>query len=116
MAQPRQLRELSPQAAVQLIEAGAVLLDVREDEEWQAGHAPQAIHIAMSRFTRTEADKLPTDRPVICVCHLGGRSASVGAALAAQGWDAYNFVGGMHAWQVSGLPVIDEHGAPGEAR
>lgn len=116
MTEPRQLHEISAQEAVELIETGAVLVDVREDDEWQAGHAPQAIHIAMSRFTRAEAEQLPTDRPVICVCHIGGRSASVGTALAAQGLDAHNLSGGMRAWQQSGLPVVDAHGAPGEAR
>lgn len=99
---------VSPEEAVELIGTGALLIDVREDHEWQSGHAPQAQHIAMSRFTRAAADSLPTDRPVICVCHVGVRSASVARALNEGGWSALNLIGGMDAWHAAGLPIVTD--------
>jgi rhodanese-related sulfurtransferase len=102
------LPSVSAAEAVELIEAGAVLVDVREDYEWADGHAPQARHIPMSRFTQAEADTLPKDRPIVCVCHLGVRSASIANALVAGGWNAVNLTGGMDAWELAGLPISTE--------
>ena len=82
---------------------GAVLLDVREDDEWRAGHAPDAMHIPMRQLT---ADTLPPGRPIYCICRSGNRSGRVAEMLVAAGIDAYNVVGGMVAWQGAGLPVI----------
>jgi len=82
--------------------AGAVLLDVREDDEWAAAHAPDAVHIPMGRLT---PDNLPEGRPVYCICRSGNRSARVVDVLTAAGIDARNVVGGMHAWVAAGLPV-----------
>jgi rhodanese-related sulfurtransferase len=91
--------------ALARVEAGAFLLDVREADEWQAGHAPQAVHIPMSELTGRTAE-IPTDQTIICVCHVGGRSAVVADALNRAGWDALNLLGGMNAWESSGLPVV----------
>jgi rhodanese-related sulfurtransferase len=107
--------ELSPAEAVPLVEAGAILLDVREQHEWDAGHAPQARHLPMSELQQRAAE-LPRDVRIICVCHLGGRSAIVTDALNQAGWQATNLAGGMRSWQLAGLPVIDSAGRPGEAR
>ncbi|CAN5439743.1 hypothetical protein BH10ACT8_BH10ACT8_09760 [soil metagenome] len=103
--QPDSLPEISATEAAASIEAGALLLDVREDEEWAAGHAPQAVHIPMSSLTGRTAE-IPTDRTVICVCHVGGRSAVVTDALNRAGWQAVNLTGGMNAWEAAGLPVV----------
>lgn len=108
---PGQL-ELSPTEALDLMGTGAVLVDVREDHEWVAGHAPQATHMAMSR-AQAEHARLPRDVPVVCVCHLGGRSASVATNLRRAGYDARNLSGGMDAWALAGLPVVDDAGQPG---
>ncbi|MHB1488513.1 MAG: rhodanese-like domain-containing protein [Acidimicrobiales bacterium] len=104
--------ELGPAEALVLVDAGAVLLDVREDDEWAAGHAPQALHIPMGQIL-DRLESLPGDRPVICVCHRGGRSARVVEALRSQHVDARNLGGGMDAWAEAGLDVVDESGAPG---
>jgi rhodanese-related sulfurtransferase len=95
-----------------MIRSGALLVDVREDDEWVVGHAPQAIHRPMSRLSRGPV-RLPSDRPVICVCHVGARSAAVAVALAGAGWDAANLAGGMEAWHAAGLPVVRDDGQPG---
>jgi rhodanese-related sulfurtransferase len=97
--------EVSATDAVALVADGALLLDVREQDEWLAGHAPQAEHLPMSRI-RHDYERLPTDRRIVCVCHVGARSAAVAAALRDAGWDAVNLTGGMDAWQAAGLPVV----------
>lgn len=97
--------EVSAEEAVSLVEAGALLLDVREQEEWDAGHPPDAVHLPMSRIAQ-EYQALPTDRRIVCVCHVGARSAAVADALRGAGWDAVNLAGGMVAWERAGLPVV----------
>ena len=92
--------------------AGALLLDVREDHEWVAGHAPDALHMPMSNISQTAPD-LPTDRTIVCICHDGARSAAVADALARAGWDAANLTGGMEAWVAAGFRVVQEDGAAG---
>lgn len=94
----------------------AFLLDVREDEEWRAGHAEEALHIPMSEFTArfgelTEANE--NDHRVYVVCRSGARSAQVAQYLNQQGIDAANIAGGMEAWQAAGRSLVDSEGAPG---
>jgi rhodanese-related sulfurtransferase len=106
------VRGVTVDEARELIRSEAVLLDVREDDEWAAGHAPEAVHMAMSRIAR-EFRALPTDRTIVCVCHVGARSAAVAAALNQAGWQAVNLDGGMAAWESAGLPVVDDGGRAG---
>ncbi|HZD66035.1 MAG TPA: rhodanese-like domain-containing protein [Acidimicrobiales bacterium] len=103
---------VGPNEAAGLVERGAVLLDVREDHEWVAGHAPHALHIPMGELA-ARVSELPRDRPVVCVCHVGGRSAAVTTALKDAGWNACNLAGGMEAWAAAGLAVVDEQGQQG---
>ncbi|NNG37016.1 rhodanese-like domain-containing protein [Nakamurella aerolata] len=84
--------------------AGAALLDVREDDEWQAGHAPQAVHIPLPQLAE-RLDEVPEGDPVYVVCRSGGRSARATAFLNANGWDAVNVAGGMSAWAAAGRPL-----------
>ena len=67
--------QISATDAADLLTGDAVLLDVREQHEWDAGHAPQARHLAMSELAG-RISEIPTDVTVICVCHAGGRSAA----------------------------------------
>jgi rhodanese-related sulfurtransferase len=98
--------------ALELVRSNAILLDVREDDEWAAGHASEAIHMPMSRILQ-QASSLPRDRTIVCVCHVGVRSAAVAAALNRAGWNALNVAGGMDAWVAAGLPLVDHGGRPG---
>jgi rhodanese-related sulfurtransferase len=102
--------EIEPDAAARA--GDVVLLDVREDDEWAAGHAPDARHVAMSRLGDA-VDDLPRDRTIVCVCRSGNRSAAVTQALVGIGLDAVNLVGGMQRWSQEGLPVVTDAGAPG---
>ncbi len=89
----------------------AVLVDVREDDEWVAGHAPGALHVPMSEFL-TRLDMVPVDRPLVVLCRSGHRSAQVTAYLLNSGYRAANLDGGMLAWQAAGRPMRSESGAP----
>jgi rhodanese-related sulfurtransferase len=104
--------EVSAAQALELMRSKAILLDVREDHEWAAGHAPEATHIPMSRISQ-HAQNLPADKTIICVCHVGARSAAVAAALNRAGWTAHNLSGGMEAWVAAGLPVVNYTGGAG---
>jgi rhodanese-related sulfurtransferase len=104
--------QVSASQALELLDSGAMLLDVREQHEWDAGHAPQAQLLPMSELAGRVAE-LPTDVPIVCICHVGSRSAAVAAALNRAGWQAINLTGGMLAWQAAGLPIVDQTGAPG---
>ncbi len=88
-----------------------VLLDVREDDEWAAGHAPGALHIPLGQLV-ARLDELPGDQPVAVVCRGGGRSAQATAYLLGQGRDVRNVAGGMKAWAASGLPLERPDGGP----
>lgn len=88
----------------------AFLLDVREEDEWSAGHAPQAVHIPLASVTERRGE-LP-DGDVYVVCRSGGRSSQAVAWLNRNGYDAMNVAGGMGAWQEAGLPMVSETGAP----
>ncbi|MFD0901216.1 rhodanese-like domain-containing protein [Actinomadura sediminis] len=82
----------------------AYLLDVREQDEWDAGHAPEAVHIPMGRLSDRAAE-IPRDREVFVICRSGGRSAQVTVALNQAGWLARNVDGGMQAWAAAGRPM-----------
>lgn len=84
--------------------AGSVLLDVREDDEWAAGHAPGAVHVPMTDLAARLGD-LPDGDPIYVICRSGGRSARVTEFLNAQGWEAVNVAGGMLEWSRAGRPV-----------
>ncbi|ASO17750.1 Thiosulfate sulfurtransferase GlpE [Actinoalloteichus hoggarensis] len=90
-----------------------VLLDVREDDEWQAGHAPDALHIPLGELG-ARLGELPTDHDVFVVCRSGGRSARATAYLNQNGWDAVNVDGGMKAWAAAGRSVVSESGNDAE--
>ncbi len=104
--------DIDPAEADRLVGAGALLLDVREDDEWAAGHAPAAVHVPMGQVA-DRIGELPTDRTIVCMCRVGGRSQSVAVHLAGSGFDVRNVAGGMQAWAAQDLPVVDDAGAAG---
>ena len=107
----RDADDVDVREAARAAEAGEVLLlDVREEQEWRHGRAPGAVHVPMGDLRR---DTVPRDRPVLAVCRVGARSATVAEALASLGYDARNVVGGMLAWEAAGLPVVRDGGQPG---
>ena len=103
---------VSAAQAAALADRGAVLLDVREPDKWQAGHAPRARHIPLGQIPR-RASELPKGRAVVTVCRSGARSARAAALLAREGREVSNLAGGMRAWMRAGLPVVARGGGPG---
>lgn len=97
--------EVAPRAAEAIVDAGGLLLDVREPDEWRSGRAPAATLMPMGQV-RGRVDELPREGRIVVVCRSGGRSAVVTEALRAQGFDAVNLAGGMSAWAAHGLRVI----------
>jgi rhodanese-related sulfurtransferase len=89
---------------------GIFLLDVREDDEWAAGHAPDAVHLRLSELGERSSE-IPRDREVYVICRSGARSAYAAHALTGAGWNAVNVSDGMTGWAVAGRPMISETGA-----
>jgi DMSO/TMAO reductase YedYZ molybdopterin-dependent catalytic subunit len=104
--------QVGPRAAKAMVDGGALLLDVRESDEWCAEHAPTAMLLPTGRVSARQ-DELPRDRRIVVVCRSGGRSAAVTASLRQSGFDAVNLAGGMCAWAAAGLPVVTHGGDPG---
>ena len=97
------IREVSVNEAFELLDGDAVLLDVREDSEWEAGHAPMATSVPLAELPDVIED-LPRDRLIICACRSGGRSLRAATYLSERGFDAVNLAGGMLAWFAEDLP------------
>lgn len=95
-----------------LLSDGAMLLDVRRDDEWQAGHATAAVHIPLDQLPDRAAE-VPTDREIVAVCRSGGRSAQASRYLAQLGHNVHNLDGGMQAWQRAGADVVAADGGAG---
>ena len=105
------MTESQPAAPAASVPADAVLLDVREDDEWAAGHVPGAVHLPMSQI-QARAAEIP-DAPVLhIICRAGGRSAQVTGWLGQQGRSAVNVTGGMQEWARAGREMVSENGAP----
>lgn len=98
--------------ALRLASEGALLLDVREDAEWYAGHPPQARHVPLGQLSQA-LPSLPADRRIIVVCRSGHRSATATRLLTNTGRDAVNLTAGLQAWQAAGLPLTDRTGGLG---
>lgn len=105
MSDEGSLQHVTAEEAIELSAAGTLLIDVREQWEWDAGHAPEAVHTPMSRFG-DYVDELPTDADILVICQSGARSFTVGSALADGGYRATDVLGGMSAWQQSGGTVV----------
>jgi rhodanese-related sulfurtransferase len=97
--------EVTPQRTRELLDRDeAVVVDVREDYERQAGHIEGTRHIELERLS-SQAETLPRDRPVVFHCRLGARSAMAAQAFRAAGYDAWSMAGGLKRWHDEGLAV-----------
>jgi rhodanese-related sulfurtransferase len=95
--------EIDPTTAAGRLADGAVVLDVREDDEWEAGRIGGSVHIPLGLLGARQAE-IPSGRLVV-VCRSGSRSALVTAALVRAGYPAENLAGGLKAWKAAGLPL-----------
>lgn len=94
-------------------DGAAVLLDVREPSEWNAGHAPGAVHLPLSALADGAPPAAPAGPPVVVICRSGRRSRQAARLLADRGVPAVDVTGGMAAWAAAGFPVRDRHGNAG---
>jgi rhodanese-related sulfurtransferase len=97
--------EVTPQQAHSRQASGAVIVDVREPDEWRAGHIPGAVHIPLGQLGR-QLHRLDRESDLIMVCRSGNRSAAATQALSQAGYSRVsNLAGGMIAWGRHRLPV-----------
>jgi rhodanese-related sulfurtransferase len=85
---------------------GAFVLDVRQPDEYEAGHVPGAVLVPLDQLGDRQSE-VPADKPVLVICKSGGRSATAVKALTGAGYDATNVAGGTMAWIDAGHPVAE---------
>jgi len=114
MADAATPKEVSRAEAREMVAAGAQLIDVRADHEWEAGHLPGATHIALPELAARAAE-IDKDRPVILYCRTGNRSDMATTALAEAGYDAAKLAEGATGWEEEGLDLEPEGGYVAES-
>jgi len=97
------------QAAERLRNREAVVVDVRQHNEWRAGRIRGAVHIPLHELA-AQIDRMPRDRTLITVCRSGHRSAAAARALHRVGYEVENLRGGMMQWARAGLPLEPANG------
>jgi rhodanese-related sulfurtransferase len=93
--------EAVPEVPAAAVPDEAWLLDVREDDEWAAGHGQLGARTA----------ELPPNKEIYVICRTGMRSGRATQALNGAGWQALNVAGGMRDWAAAGRPMVSESGA-----
>jgi rhodanese-related sulfurtransferase len=114
MAEAATPKEVSRAEAREMVAAGAQLIDVRADHEWEAGHLPGATHIALPELAARAAE-IDKDRPVILYCRGDNRSDMATTALAEAGYDAAKLAEGATGWEEEGLDLEPEGGYVAES-
>jgi rhodanese-related sulfurtransferase len=89
------------------------IVDVREPDEWVAGHIDGSLHIPLNTLLAGGSSALDASRPAVVVCRSGARSELATLMLQARGFEAANLVGGLEAWMREGLPLATDAGTPG---
>jgi rhodanese-related sulfurtransferase len=103
---------VSPQQAAQMqSEQKAIILDVRENDEWNAGHIAGAIHIPLGEISNRVSELAKyQNQPVITQCRSGARSAKAANMLKTAGFNnVHNMDGGLNAWQNAALKTTVEN-------
>lgn len=98
------IEEVDPPQAQSEHQAGALLVDVREPHEYEAGHAPGARLIPLGQLSR-EIPNLPRTGEILFMCRSGSRSGRATEIAGQAGLRAKNVRGGMISWSRHGLPV-----------
>ena len=102
-------RRISVHEAVALQQAGALVIDVRRDDEWEGGHPVDAVHVEVDNVLIEADEKLPKDRDLLFICAAGVRSGLAAEMAAALGFDQshlYNVEQGVPVWMAESLPTV----------
>src|SRR5215475_3902431 len=104
----KKITEISPTEEAAKSKSGeAVIVDVREKDEWEEGHIPDAIHLGRGTIELDIEEKVPDPNAmIICHCGGGGRSALAAESLQKMGYkNVRSMAGGLKAWRAAGLPT-----------
>jgi rhodanese-related sulfurtransferase len=104
----KQVTEISPQDAAAKLNTGeAVVVDVRDKDEWDEAHIPSATHLSRGTIELDIEEKVPDPNAmIICHCGGGGRSALAAESLQKMGYkNVRSMAGGFKAWKAAGLPT-----------
>lgn len=107
----KNVTEISPAEAQQQMQRGdAVLIDVREEDDWREDHAKGAKHLERGTIELEIEEQVPDPKtPIICYCGGGSRSALVAESLQKMGYEnVRSMAGGFRSWKESGLPSAQE--------
>jgi rhodanese-related sulfurtransferase len=97
--------EKAEQAVAEVRAGTAVLLDVRRDDEWVAGHAVGAIHHELAKLEEGEMPEAPKDMPVYVYCAAGARAEKAKEILESNDWTEVTNIGGLEDWEAAGGQV-----------
>ena len=89
------------------------VVDVREPNEWTAGHIDGSVHIPLNTLLAGGSSALDATKPTVVVCRSGARSELATLMLQARGFEVANLIGGLEAWMRDGLPLSNDAGTPG---
>ena len=106
----KNITEISPNEAASKVKGGeGVIIDVREKDEWDEGHVPDAIHLSRGTIELEIEEKIPDlNTTIICHCGGGGRSALAAESLQKMGYkNVRSMAGGFKAWKEAGLPTTN---------
>ena len=105
----KKITEISPTDAATKSKSGdTVIVDVREQDEFDESHIPEAVHMSRGMLELEVEEKFP-DRNMTIICHCGGggRSALAAESLQKMGYkNVRSMTGGFRAWKAAGLPTI----------
>jgi len=106
----KHIAEISPQDAVAKLKSGeAVIVDVRDKDEWDEGHIPGAMHMSRGMLELNIEEKVPDlNAMIICHCGGGGRGALATESLQKKGYkNVRNMAGGFKAWKAAGFRTAE---------
>lgn len=103
----RGINAINPTQAMQLVnQEDAVLVDIRDEGDYKAGHLPAAVHLPFNELANRLKDlNKYRDRPVIVYCLTGNRADAAGVVLKKEGFNVHTLQGGFHGWQNANLPI-----------
>lgn len=99
------MKECTPEEFAAAHAEGAVVIDVREPQEYISGHVPRAVLVPLSQIGARVPD-IPADGTVYVICASGNRSKAVADLLENAGREAYSVAGGTMAWARAGRPLV----------